>query len=894
MPSLWLVDGSHTIFRAYHALPHLSTRQGVPTNAVYGFTTMLLRAIREGNPTHLAVAFDEEAKAKRSEVYSAYKATRGAPPEDLTPQFPLVRRVLEALRVPAIGFPGYEADDVIATLARRARAQGWEVVIVSGDKDLMQLVVDGIRCYDSMYEKWYGPAEVEEKWGVPPQQVADLLALTGDKIDNIPGVPGVGEKTAAGLLKEYGTLENVLANAAGVKKPKLRENLLASLDAVRRARQLISLYEELPLPVQLEDLERKPVDEPQARKLFTELEFVRLVNDLPRPPPTPPSGARSMATTLEHVQRLVDKARAANRFALLTLTSEDEPLRDDLLGLAVSLPDESVYVPLGHRAGVSGALFAPAELNAVKAIALLKPLLEDPNIIKDGHDLKRDVDAWRRAGVSFRGLGIDSRLASYLIDPTGRDHSLVQTARERISCELPLLKELCERTGKGRKATPLAEVPVDETSAAACALVEGARRLCEALGEDLRADQELLGLYADIEKPLIEVLADLELTGIRIDVPRLQKLSDELGRQIDALLHEICQLAGGEFLPGSTQQLAEVLYKKLNLPVLKRGKTGPSTDQEVLEELAQQHPLPAKVLEHRQLTKLKNTYLDALPAVIGRDGRLHTTFDQAVAATGRLSSVNPNLQNIPIRTAIGAKIREAFIPEPGWKLLSADYSQIELRVLAHVSGDPMLRASFESGEDLHARTAGETFGVPPSDVTRRQRDIAKMINYGIAYGLSAFGLAHRLGLEKSEAGDIIERYFARYAKVKQWLDDTIAQARSTGVVKTMFGRRRYLPDINSRNPAARSAAERTAVNTPIQGTAADLVKRAMLKVDAALRGKHQARMLLQVHDELVLEAPPAEVAEVGRIVKEQMSAAADLAVPLVVELGSGDTWATAH
>src|SRR5438445_4056157 len=669
---------------------------------------------------------------------------------------------------------------------------------------------------------------------------------------------GEGE-TERGLLRIQGDARRPSRgpNAAGVKKPKLRENLLASLDAVRRARQLISLYEELPLPVQLEDLERKPVDEPQARKLFTELEFVRLVNDLPRPAPTPPSGARSMGTTLEHVQRLVDKARAANRFALLTLTSEDEPLRDDLLGLAVSLPDESVYVPLGHRAGVSGALFAPAELNAVKAIALLKPLLEDPNIIKDGHDLKRDVDAWRRAGVSFRGLGIDSRLASYLIDPTGRDHSLVQTARERISCELPLLKELCERTGKGRKATPLAEVPVDETSAAACALVEGARRLCEALGEDLRADQELLGLYADIEKPLIEVLADLELTGIRIDVPRLQKLSDELGRQIDALLHEIYQLAGGEFLPGSTQQLAEVLYKKLNLPVLKRGKTGPSTDQEVLEELAQQHPLPAKVLEHRQLTKLKNTYLDALPAVIGRDGRLHTTFDQAVAATGRLSSVNPNLQNIPIRTAIGAKIREAFIPEPGWKLLSADYSQIELRVLAHISGDPVLRASFESGEDLHARTAGETFGVPPSDVTRRQRDIAKMINYGIAYGLSAFGLAHRLGLEKSEAGDIIERYFARYAKVKQWLDDTIAQARSTGVVKTMFGRRRYLPDINSRNPAARSAAERTAVNTPIQGTAADLVKRAMLKVDAALRGKHQARMLLQVHDELVLEAPPA-------------------------------------
>ena len=896
MPSLWLVDGSHAIFRAYHALPHLSTRQGVPTNAVYGFTTMLLRAIREGSPTHLAVAFDEEAKAKRSEIYQAYKATRSAPPEDLTPQFPLVRRVLEAMRVPAIGFPGYEADDVIATLAKRARAQGWDVVIVSGDKDLMQMVVNGIRCYDSMYEKWYGPAEVEEKWGVPPSSLPDLLALTGDKIDNIPGVPGVGEKTAASLLKEYGTLESVLTHAAEVKKPKLRENLMSSLDAVRRGRQLIALYDDLPLPVQLEDLERKAVDEPRARKLFTELEFVRLVNDLPRPPPTPPSGVRSIATALEDVRRLVDKARAAGRFAILTLTSEDEPLRDELLGLAVSLPDESVYVPLGHRAGggASGTLFAPAELNAAKAIPLLKPLLEDPGLIKDGHDLKRDVEAWRRVGVNLTGLGIDSRIASYLIDPTGRDHSLVQTARERISCELPILKELCERSGKGKKATPLAELPVDETGAAGAALVEGARRLSDALGEDLRGDSELLGLYTDIEKPLVEVLANLELTGIRVDVPRLRQLGDEIGKQIDVLLQEIFQLAGGEFLPASTQQLAEVLYKRLNLPVLKRGKTGPSTDQEVLEELAQQHPLPAKVLEHRQLTKLKNTYLDALPAVLGRDGRLHTTFDQAVAATGRLSSINPNLQNIPIRTPIGAKIRQAFIPEPGWRLLSADYSQIELRVLAHISGDPVLRASFESGEDLHARTAGETFGVPASEVTRQQRDIAKMINYGIAYGLSAFGLAHRLGLEKSEAADIIERYFGRYAKVKQWLDDTIASARSTGMVKTMFGRRRYLPDINSKNPSARSAAERTAVNTPIQGTAADLVKRAMLKVDAALRGKYQARMLLQVHDELVLEAPPSEVAEVGPIVKTEMSNAADLAVPLVVELGVGETWADAH
>jgi DNA polymerase-1 len=533
-------------------------------------------------------------------------------------------------------------------------------------------------------------------------------------------------------------------------------------------------------------------------------------------------------------------------------------------------------------------------MNAAKAIALLKPLFEDPGVIKDGHDLKRDLDAWRRMGVQLTGLGIDARLASYLLDPTGRDHSLQDTARERISCELPILKDLCERTGKGKKATPLPEVPVDEVGAAAAALVEGARRLAEALGEDLRADAELWGLYSELELPLISVLADLELAGINLDTGRLRLLSQEVEQQIDALLKEIFQLAGGEFLPASTQQLGEVLYKRLGLPVLKRGKTGPSTDQEVLEELAEQHPLPAKILEHRQLTKLKSTYLDALPAALGADGRLHTTFDQAVAATGRLSSINPNLQNIPIRTPVGAKIREAFIPQPGWRLLSADYSQIELRILAHISGDPVLRESFASGEDLHARTAGETFGVPPAEVTRQQRDIAKMINYGIAYGLSAFGLGHRLGLGTSEAAEIIERYFARYRKVKEWLDGTIESARSSGMVKTIFGRRRYLPDINSKNPSARSAAERTAVNTPIQGTAADLIKRAMLQVDKALRGKYRARMLLQVHDELVLEAPPEEVAAVGPLVVAGMQGAAELGVPLVVELGEGATWADAH
>ena len=917
MPSLWLVDGSHAIFRAYHALPHLSVHAGpyagTSTHAVLGFTNMLLRAIREGQPTHLAVAFDEEAKAKRAEIYPEYKGTRGPPPEDLTPQFPLVRKVLEVLKVPAIGFRGYEADDVIATLARRARKLGWDVVIVTGDKDLMQLVEpggNGIRCYDSMYEKWYGPAEVKEKWGVGPEKIADLLALTGDKVDNIPGVPGVGEKTAAGLLDEHGTLEAVLAAAPTIKKPKLRENLMASIDKVKLGRQLIALFEDLPLDTQLETLERKALDEIGARKLFTDLEFVRLLKDLPRPPPTPPTGARKTAQTVADVEDLVARARKAGKVGLYVVTSAGAPLHDELLGASVSLPElpdlpdgkgspaESVYVPLaGPPLHTQGGLLdqKPAVIERKAALAALRPLLEDPAITKDGPDLKGATEAFERAGVKLSGLGLDPRLASYLLDPTGREHELVLSARERIRTELPDLKELSERSGKGKKATPLNALPLEELGPAVNALAEGSRSLAAALAEDLKAEPELQKLYDELELPLSKLLSDMELSGIGLDTAKLKSIDVEVEAQIGSLLKEIHQLAGEEFSPASNQQLAVILYEKLKLPVLKRGKTGPSTDKEVLAELAETHPIAAKILEHRELTKLKGTYLEALPAALGTDQRLHTTFDQAVAATGRLSSVNPNLQNIPIRTAVGARIREAFIPRPGWRLISADYSQIELRVLAHVSGDATLRESFASGEDLHSRVAVETFGVPAAEVTRSQRSIAKMINYGIAYGLSSFGLAQRLGLPQAEASDIIEKYFARYAGVKAWLDGTIEEAKRTGMVKTIFGRRRYLPDIGSKNMVARNAAERTAVNTPIQGTAADLIKRAMLLVERSLRSAgSKGTLLLQVHDELVLEAPPEEVESVTRMVVAGMGGAADLSVPLVVDVGEGETWAAAH
>jgi DNA polymerase I len=918
-PSLWLVDGSHAVYRAFNAIrvqdpaDILRAPDGRPTNAVHVFTSMLLKELREHRPTHLLVAFDEDAEASRKAIYPGYKASRPDTPDLLKPQFPMVGQVIDALGLTRLSFRGYEADDIIATLCKRARAQGMDVVILSGDKDLLQLVEAPqepggaqVRCYDSMLGKWYSPPEVEEKWGVGPAQVADLLALTGDKIDDIPGVPGVGEKTAAGLLKEHGTLEAVLLAAPGIKKPKLRENLVKSIDDVRRGRRLIALFDDLPLPLGPEALALRPFDETKVKALFKELGFNRLLGQLPRPEPKPPEGEQRVLGSARELEEALARARASGRIGLLTQTSLGEPLKDELVGVALALPPQegrqalAVYVPLnvGEPAPSSGDLFAaPAAhgLGRQAALHLLRGLLEDAGVVKDGHDLKGQLVAWRRAGIELRGLGTDARLASYLLDPTEKEHALVPAAKERCALLLGEVQALVERSGKGKKATPVDKLSPAELGPLLCAHAEAARQLALAHRGDLAQEPALEKLYDTIEKPLSVLLAGLELRGILLDTGKLAEISQELAGQIDGLLAEILQLAGTDFSPASNQQLAEVLYDRLGLPVLKRGKTGPSTDQEVLEKLAEQHPLPAKLLEHRQLTKLRSTYLEALPAAVGKDGRLHTTFDQAVAATGRLSSVNPNLQNIPIRTKTGARIREAFVAGAGMRLISADYSQIELRILAHVSQDPVLIESFRTGEDLHARTAAETFGVAPEQISKEQRSIAKMINYGIAYGLSGFGLGQRLGLPTDEANAIIARYFERYQGVSAWLDRIVAETRKEGVVGTLFGRRRFIPDIGSRNPALRMAAERTAVNTPIQGTAADLVKVAMLRVDVALKKERSgASMLLQIHDELLLEAPAQEAEATLRLVRGEMEQAAQLLVPLVVDAREGATWAAAH
>jgi DNA polymerase-1 len=895
LPTLTLIDGSGFVFRAYHALPPLSSTKGVPTHAVYGFTTMLLKALREHSPTHVAVVLDASRRSFRTDLDPAYKANRPETPPDLAPQFPLVRQVTRALQVPILEEQGVEADDVIATLARRARSLGWEVVIVTGDKDFTQLVGEGIQLYDPMAEAsgrggWTGPAEVEKKMGVPPGQVVEYQALLGDKIDNVPGIPGVGEVTAAALVRHFGTVEEMLARADEIPRAvarggeKLKEKILAGAERLRLNRKLVSLRDDVPLPVGPEDLARAPGDPEEARRLFAELEFSRLLKDLPPPPPTARSERVEVVTARRELDEAVAAARAAGQAGIEAVLDGPSPRTAALVGLALGAGGRAWYLPLGHR-----YLGAPAQLPAAEVAAALRPLLADPAPALHGHDLKAVDHVLARLGLALRGGGLDTDLASRLLQPARREHALGDVARERLSCELPSLPE----AGRGRTAAA-AELPVEQVAA-----VAGARAavLCDLAASLARAleDEGLGRLHAEVERPLVPVLAEMERAGIAVDRGAMEALSAEFGSALRDLEARIHGAAGHAFNVASTRELGQVLFEELKLPVVKRLKTGPSTDVDVLEKLAEQHELPRLVLEHRQLSKLKGTYADALPELIEADGRIHTTFQQLGAATGRLSSTDPNLQNIPIRTELSRRIRAAFAAPPGRLLVSADYSQVELRILAHFAEDPALRAAFQRQEDVHAATAAETFGVARDAVTADQRRIAKVLNFGIAYGLSAFGLSQRLDLPPAEAQGIIDRYFARYAGVKRWLDGTVAEARRTGEVRTLWGRKRALPDIASRNPGLRQAAERMAVNTPIQGTAADLAKVAMVRASRALGAEGlDARLLLQVHDELVVEVAEGQEEATAAVLRREMVGAAALRVPLAVEAGWGRSWAEAH
>ena len=930
MPTLTLIDGSGFIFRAYHAIPPLTSSRGVPTNAVLGFTNMLLKALREHSPTHVAMVFDVSRRSFRTELDPAYKAQRPEPPDDLVPQFPLVRDVARALSVPILEREGFEADDIIATLASHARGHGWEVVIVTGDKDFGQLVDDRVRLYDPMAEArgqggWSGPAEVEARMGVPPSQVIEYQSLLGDKVDNVPGLPGVGEVTAAALIRHFGSVEAMLARPEEIPQvvkrggEKLKEKILAGAERLRLNRKLVTLDAHMALPWDPEELARRPVDLARAKALFTELEFTRLLRELPSlaatpaaggatvpaspapgaPPPGPPAPGAEPGPPGElrlpaRTELVLDEAAlaaavaalaAAPELGLLVVGHGDAPRTDPVVGLALAGGGRAFYLPLGHR-----YLGAPAALPAAAVAGALQPLLGGRRPVHV-HDRKAAAHRLGRLGLALTAPGDDTDLMSRLLVPTRRAHALVDVARERLGGELPPDPTDGERRG----GTGHEGIEVERAAPWAGAGAAALPPLAAALARALEA-VGLTPLYRDIERPLVPVLLDMERAGIAVDSAAMEAMSAEFGAAMDELERRLTEAAGHPFNVASTRELGKVLFEELHLPVLKTLKTGPSTDVEVLEKLAEQHPLPGLVLEHRSLAKLKGTYVDALPLLVDpADGRIHTTFHQAGAATGRLSSVDPNLQNIPVRTELSRRIRAAFVAPAGRRLVSADYSQIELRILAHYAHDPALIESFRTGEDVHTRTAAETFGVAPGAVTPDQRRVAKVLNFGIAYGLSAFGLAQRLDLPPREAQGIIDRYFARYAGVKRWLEEIVAEARRSGEVRTVFGRLRPMPEIAARNPALRQAAERTAVNTPIQGTAADVVKVAMLRVHEALaRERLDARMLLQVHDELVVEADERAVEPVSALLRREMEGAASLAVPLRVEVGHGRSWAEAH
>ncbi|MGQ0508231.1 MAG: DNA polymerase I [Myxococcaceae bacterium] len=881
-----LIDASGYIFRAYHALPHLSTSKGVSTHAVLGFTRMLLKLIREFEPTYLALAFDKDSRQGRLAIDPSYKANREGPPDDLVPQFPLVRKVVEVLNVPALEVAGWEADDVIGTLAKQAVAQGFEVMIVSSDKDFIQIVDDKVRLYDPWKERSLGPAEVEEDLGIKPAQMQDYLALIGDAIDNIPKVPGIGPKTAVELIQQFGNVETLITRVEEVKKPKIKEAIKENVDQLRRAKQLVGFKLDLPLSKTVQELARQPIHDARTRELFGELEFYKILQELPPPPVTPLLVETQILTELAGLQTLAQEI-ATSKDVTIVPAYEGLPFAAELVGLAFALPlGRTFYVPLLHHyLGVS------RQPSAAMLREILGPVLEDASVKKSGHSLKTLLLLLGKLGIRVAGAEGDVELLSYLLNPSRREHALTDLCRERLLVELPPSPTAAVVRKKGPALT---EVPVEQAATAFGCAADGARRLLPLVREDIE-NAGLGKLAREIELPLVQILADMERKGVKVDPKALSAIGIQVDAEAEVYLQRIYKAAGHEFNVGSNTQLADVLYTELKLPILKRGKTGPSTDQEVLDKLAQQHPLPAAITEYRGLSKLKSTYLETLPTLIASDGRLHTTLHQVATATGRLSSSDPNLQNIPIRTELGREIRKAFVAEPGNQLISADYSQIELRILAHITGDPALVDAFMHDADVHTRTAAEVFGVPPAEVTAEMRRRAKAVNFGIAYGLSPYGLSTRLDIPKEEAKSIIDRYFERYSGIRAYLENTVEKARETGYVETLYGRRRWMPDLKSKNWQARSSAERAAINMPIQGTAADLIKLAMIELHARFRTqKLQTQMLLQVHDELLFEAPEAEVATVMELARTCMSGVATLRVPLKVEVRSGHSWAEAH
>ena len=892
-PKLFLIDGSSYLFRAFYAIAHLSNSKGLPTNATFGFTQMLLKVLKDHRPDYLAVIFDLKAPTFRSEVYKEYKANRPAMPEGLTPQIPYIKKIIEGYRIALMEMEGYEADDLIGTVAKRLESEV-DVVIITGDKDILQLVSDRIQVYDTMKEKRFGIEEVIQRFGVRPEQVVEVMGLSGDAIDNIPGVPGIGEKTAIQLIKTYGSIENLLAHVEEIPQKKLKENLKTHGDLARLSRQLATIHVDVPISYQLKDFSLSPPDLKNLKEIFKELEFNKLLKELLEEKAFNDKASLSagrdyrLITDRNEFLALLEDLRKAPSFSIDLETTSPYPMWADLVGISLSYaPHQAFYIPLAHRHPE-----ATRQLPLPWGLEQLKPILEDKEVKKVGQNIKYEWIVLKRYGIHLQGIHGDTMIASYLLNPTKHNHNLSEIAQEYLDRSVTSYKEV---VGSGTKAVTFDQIELEKARDYSCEDADVTLQLSHLLFPKLK-EGGFKDLFDQVEMPLVMVLAKTELNGVKIDLDLLEGYSKEIETQLQQRMGQIYRLAGEVFNINSSQQLGKILFDKLKLPVVKKTKTGTSTDVEVLTKLSLQHDLPLEILGYRNLTKLKSTYIDALPKLIHpKTGRVHTSYNQTVTATGRLSSSDPNLQNIPIRAEEGSRIRQAFIPEKGWSIVSADYSQIELRILAHLSQDEILIKAFQNDEDIHARTASEIFGVPIEKVTPPMRREAKVINFGIIYGMSAYGLSQQLRTEPKIAQAYINEYFKKYAGVQTYIEKSLEEARQKGYVITLLHRRRYLPDLHSPMVAIRQATERMAINTPLQGTAADIIKVAMIHIQNQIEELSlSTKMIMQVHDELVFEVPEEELQNAIPMIQNEMETVMDLSVPLRVSIHSGKNWAEVH
>jgi len=887
---LYLVDGSSYIHRAFHAVRNLSNSKGLPTNAIFGFSRMLLKLLGDKKPSHIAVVFDAKGPTFRHALYDQYKATRPPAPEDLVAQFPYIRAVVQGLGLAMMEKEGYEADDIIGTLARLGEERGYKIIVVTGDKDFRQILSPSVALWDTMKDKVTNYETFRSEYGLEPEQMIDVMGLSGDNTDNIPGVPGVGEKTAIDLVKQFGTLEKVLENSQHIKKAKLKENLARAREDALLSKKLVTLDLHVPLDRSPEDLRIGPPDQKKLGEIFRELEFRDLWD---RFAPQEATGEKdfSLCLSQEDLHAVVDRIRRHKLVSLRLETSAEDPLRAEVVGLSLSWEEgKAAYVPLRHS-----YLGVPRQLEFPQTVETLKPVMEENSIAKVGQNIKAHALTLRRHGIFLKGIHFDTMIASYVLNPGLKQHELGTLAQQHLGAKVLSYEEV---VGKSRGPEAFSAVDTARAMEYSCEKAEVALRLKRLMEGKLVSDKND-DLFYNLEMRLVPVLTDMEWQGIRVDIPFFKAQSRKYGEELQSIERQIYEEAGMEFNINSPQQLGVVLFEKLGLPSQKKtGKTKAySTDVKVLTRLASlPYKMPGLLLRYRSLSKLKSTYLDALIDMVHPvTGRIHTSFNQAVTATGRLSSSNPNLQNIPSRGEEGREIRKGFIADDGYVFLSADYSQIELRVFAHYSGDPAFMEAFRQEEDIHTRTASEVLGVEKARITPDMRRIAKAINFGIIYGMGPQTLSEQLGIDLSTAKDYIAAYYSRYQGVARYRDAAIGAAREKGYVTTLFQRRRYLPDIEHKNRMIRAESERMAINTPIQGTAADLIKKAMIRIHERLgEEKLKSRLLVQVHDELLLEVSEEERAPVSALVKEEMEGVHRLEVPLKVDIKTGRNWEEAH